>query len=94
MGKNKYFSTKSVFEQLISLIDDSMIQKAVKKHDSDSYVKDFKCKDHLISMVFCCLKKCDSLREVAGGMLGLSGKTQTVRINHLLKKALCRTQTG
>jgi hypothetical protein len=45
-------------------------------------------------MVFCCLKKCDSLREVAGGMLGLSGKTQTVRINHLLKKALCRTQTG
>jgi hypothetical protein len=30
MGKNKYFSTKSVFGQLISLIDDSMIQKAVK----------------------------------------------------------------
>ncbi|WP_158615230.1 MULTISPECIES: hypothetical protein [Flavobacterium] len=28
MGKNKYFSTKSVFGQLISLIDDSMIQKA------------------------------------------------------------------
>lgn len=87
MGKNKYFSTKSVFGQLISLIDDSMIQKAVKKHDSDRYVKHFKCKDHLFSMVFCCLEKCNSLREVTGGMLGLSGKEETVRINHLPKKS-------
>ncbi|WP_231507363.1 MULTISPECIES: DUF4372 domain-containing protein [unclassified Flavobacterium] len=29
-----------------------MIQKAVKKHDSDRYVKHFKWKDHLFSMVF------------------------------------------
>jgi hypothetical protein len=87
MGKNKYFSTKSVFGQLISLIDDSMIQKAVKKYDSDRYVKHFKCKDHLFSMVFCCLEKCNSLREVAQGMLGLSGKEETVRINHLPKKS-------
>jgi hypothetical protein len=28
-------------------------------------------------------RKCNSLREVAGGMLGLSGKEETVRINHL-----------
>jgi hypothetical protein len=33
------------------------------------------------------------LREVAGGMLGLSGKEETVRINSS-KKALCRTQTN
>mgnify|MGYP003557754902 CR=1 FL=1 len=78
MGKNKYFSTKSVFGQLISLIDDSMIQKSVKKHDSDRYVK---------HMIFCCLEKCNSLREVSSGMLGLSGKEETVRINHLPKKS-------
>jgi hypothetical protein len=35
---------------------------------------------------FCCLEKCNSLREVAGGMLGLSGKEETVRINHLPKE--------
>jgi hypothetical protein len=28
------------------------------------------------------------LREVAGGMLGLSGKEETVRINHLQKSTL------
>ena len=59
----------------------------MKNHDSDRYVKHFKCQDHLFSMVFCCLEKCNSLREVAGGMLGLSGKEETVRINHLPKKS-------
>ena len=42
-----------------------MIQKTVKKHDSDSYIKHFKCQAHLSSMVFCCLEKCNSLREFA-----------------------------
>ena len=87
MGKNKYFSTKSVFGQLISLIDDSMIQKAVEKYNSDRYVKRFKSRDHLFSMIFCCIEKCNSLREVSGGMLGLSGKEETVRINSLPKKS-------
>jgi hypothetical protein len=34
---------------------------------------------------FLLFRKC-TLREVAGGMLGLSGKEETVRINHLPKK--------
>ena len=52
MGKSNYFSSKSVFGQLISLIDDKIIKDAVKKNDSDRYVKRFKSKDHLISMLF------------------------------------------
>jgi len=87
MGKNKCFSSKSVFGQLISLVDDSMISKAVKKHNADRYVKHFKSQDHLFSMIFCCLEKCNSLREVAGGMVGLSGKEEAIRINHLPKKS-------
>lgn len=87
MGKNKYFSTKSVFGQLISLIDDSMIIKAVQKHNSDRYVKYFKSQDHLFSMIFCCIEKCNSLREVSAGMVGLYDKKESVRINHLPKKS-------
>ena len=64
-----------------------MISNAVKKHDTDRYVKHFKSQDHLFSMIFCCLEKCNSLREVAGGMVGLSGKEETFRINHLPKKS-------
>ena len=88
IGKNKYFSTKSVFGQFISLIDDSMISKAVKKHNSDRYVKHFKCQDHLLCMIFCCSEKYNSLRVVLGVMVRLSGKEHTVQIDHLPRKAL------
>ena len=64
-----------------------MIEKTFKNHNSDGYVKYFKRKDYLFSTVFCCLEKCNSLREVSGGILGLSGKEETVRINHLPRKS-------
>jgi Transposase DDE domain/Domain of unknown function (DUF4372) len=87
MGKSNYFSTKSVFGQLLSLIDDSIISNAVKENDSDRYTKKFKTKDHLISMIFCSFAKCNSLREVSGAMLGLSGKTENFQLNHIPKRS-------
>ena len=87
MGKSNYFSSKSVFGQLISLIDDSMIQREVKKCDSDRYTKRFTTKDHLISMLFCSFSKCTSLREISGAMLGLSGKTSNFQLNHIPKRS-------
>jgi len=87
MSKSNNFSSKSVFGQLISLIDYDIISKAVKKHDSDRYTKKFTTKDHLISMLFCSFAKCNSLREVSGGMLGLSGKTANFQLNHIPKRS-------
>ncbi len=87
MSKSSHFSTKSVFGQLISLIDDSMIKREVKKCDSDRYTKRFTTKDHLISMLFCAFSKCTSLREVSGAMLGLSGKTAGFQLNHIPKRS-------
>lgn len=87
MGKSSYFSSKSVFGQLISLIDDKFITDSVKESDSDRYVKRFKTKDHLISMLFCSFAKCNSLREVSGAMLGLSGKTDHFQLNHIPKRS-------
>lgn len=87
MVKSNYFSSKSVFGQLISLISDKIVKDAVKKNDSDRYVKRFKSKDHLISMLFCSFAKCNSLREVSGAMLGLSGKTESFQLNHIPKRS-------
>ena len=87
MSKSSYFSSKSVFGQLISLIDNKKIKDAVKIHDSDRYVKRFKSKDHLISMLFCSFAKCNSLREVSGAMLGLSGKTERFQLRHIPKRS-------
>jgi len=87
MSKSNHFSTKSVFGQLISLIDERLIGRAVKKCDSDRYTKRFKTKDHLISMLFCSFSKCTSLREISGAMLGLSGKTAGFQLNHIPKRS-------
>lgn len=76
MDKSTHFFGQSVFGQLISLIDNRMISEASIECKSDHYVKRFRTKDHLISMLFCSFAKCASLREVSGAMLGLSGKTK------------------
>ena len=87
MSKYTYFFGTSVFGQLISLIYSEIITKAVKNNYSDSYVKKFKTKDHLISMLFSSFAKCTSLREVSGAMLGLSGKTKHFQLSHIPKRS-------
>jgi hypothetical protein len=87
MDKSTHFFGNSVFGQLISLIDTKIISRSVKKHQSDRYIKKFKTKDHLISMLFCSFAKCCSLREVSGAMLGLSGKTKHFQLNHIPRRS-------
>ena len=87
MDKNTHFFGTSVFGQLISLIDSKIIADAAKETQSDYYVKRFKTKDHLISMLFCAFAKCTSLREVSGAMLGLSGKTKHFKLDHIPRKS-------
>lgn len=87
MNKTTHFFGTSVFGQLISLIDPKIISESVQNHQSDYYVKKFKTKDHLISMLFSSFAKCSSLREVSGAMLGLAGKTKHFQLNHIPKKS-------
>ncbi len=87
MSKSTHFFGTSVFGQLISLIDTEIITKAIRNNHSDRYVKKFKTKGHLISMLFSSFAKCTSHREVSGAMLGLSGKTKHFQLNHIPKKS-------
>ncbi len=83
MDKSTHFFGQSVFGQLISLIDTAIINKAVKTHNSDYYTKKFRTSDHLISMLFSTFANCSSLREVAGAMLGLKGKTKHFKLTNI-----------
>jgi hypothetical protein len=87
MDKSKHFFGNSVFGQLISLIDNNIVEKTAKDCKSDRYIKKFTTKDHLISMLFCVFAKCTSLREVSGAMLGLSGKTKHFQLEHIPYKS-------
>ena len=83
MDKTTHFFGTSVFGQLISLIDSNIISESTRANNSDRYIKKFKTKDHLISMLFCSFAKCTSLREISGAMLGLSGKTKHFQLNNI-----------
>ena len=87
MNKSTHFFGQSVFGQLISLIDSNLVSDAVKKHNSDYYTKKFSTSDHLISMLFSTFANCSSLREVAGAMLGLKGKTNHFQLNNIPHKS-------
>lgn len=83
MNKSTHFFGQSVFGQLISLINPSIIKNVVQKHNADYYTKKFTTSDHLISMVFSSFANCSSLREVAGAMLGLKGKTNHFQLKNI-----------
>ncbi len=87
MSKSNHFFGQSVFGQLISMIERSIVTNAVKKTNGDRYVKKFKTWDHLISMLFVSLSGCTSLRELSGAMLGMKGKVSHFQLNSLPYKS-------
>lgn len=78
MRKNAFFIGQPIFSQLLNLIPKKIIDQVVQKYDSDRYVKKFKTYDHLVSMLYCCFSKCDSLREVVHGL-----QISHYKLNHL-----------
>jgi transposase len=82
MSKNTFFTGQPIFNQLLSLIPKRIIFKSVQETNSDRYYKKFKSYDHLITMLFTCLQKCTSLREVTTGMMVCQHKLFHLGIVH------------
>lgn len=68
MVKSKVFTGQPIFNQILSLIPRSAIGQLSRKHRADRYCKKFRSYDHLVTMLYCSLHKCNSLREVITGM--------------------------
>ena len=67
-----------IFTQVLSLIDEPLISKAIQKHQANKFSKKLGFKDHLTSMLYCIFSRCTSLREVQTGLELCNGK-----LNHL-----------
>ena len=79
-----------IFSQVLKLIDKWDFNKLVKSHNSDRYYKSFKSWDHLVTMLFGILSRCDSMAETCEWLKEMSGK-----LNHLnLKKAPAKSSAG
>ena len=68
----------NLFSQILNIIDRNMVNKLVRKHQSDKHSKGINTWTHLVSMLFCHLAKVSSLREISNGLRSATGN-----LNHL-----------
>ncbi|UII25900.1 IS4 family transposase [Fulvivirga maritima] len=74
MSKNTYFYGQPIFSQLLSLIDKSVLNQIISKHQSDRYYKKLNTWHHLVSMLYCCFSGASALRELTTGLLACQNK--------------------
>lgn len=78
MSKGRKFTGQPIFSQVLNFIKKSQIKQLARKHSSDRYCKKFTTYDHLVTMLYCILQRCTSLREVSTGM-----QACYLKLNHL-----------
>ena len=78
MSKNTFFTGQPIFNQILSLIPRSIVVKLARQHKADRYCKKFRSYDHLITMLYCTLHQCSSLREVITGMQASASRLRHV----------------
>lgn len=74
MSKSKL----SLFSQVLSLIDRSIVVKAVQQYDTDKYSKGINTWTHFVSMIFMQIAELTSLRDISNGLMSATGN-----LNHL-----------
>lgn len=67
-------ATRSLFSQLLSLVDRSRFARLVRETGSERRSKGFASWDHFVAMLFCQLAQARSLREIDGGLSSCEGK--------------------
>jgi hypothetical protein len=88
MNKGTFFTGQPLFNQLLSFIPRNLVSQLVLKMDADHYYKRFGTYDHLVTLLYCVLNHCTSLREVTTGLLAWEH-----RIGHLGMKHHPRRST-
>ena len=87
MSKSTFFTGQPIFSQLLSLIPKHIILECVREHNSDKYYKKFKSYDHLVTMLYTCFQKCNSLREVTTGMMASHHKLSHLGLSYCPRRS-------
>lgn len=68
----------TLFAQIISTIDRTLVKKLVKQYTTDKYCKGFSSWSHMVAMLFCHFAKSESVRDISNGLRSATGN-----LNHL-----------
>ena len=74
MDKVKSFVGQPILSQIFDCIPAAMIQKVIRKHNSNRYYKRIPFRVHLVSLLYGVFSYCNGLRELCEGMLACEGK--------------------
>ena len=78
MNKSTFFSGQPIFTQLLKFIPKATVATIALNSKADRYSKRFSTYEHLVTMLYSIFNNCNSLREVATGMLA-----SEQRLNHI-----------
>ncbi len=78
MNKSTFFSGQPIFAQLLKFISKDSVFRIAQQFSADRYSKRFSTYEHLVTLLYSIFNNCNSLREVATGMLA-----SEQRLNHL-----------
>jgi len=78
MNKSTFFSGQPIFTQLLKFIPKDSVIRIAQQHNADRYSKRFSTYEHLVTILYSIFNNCNSLREVATGMLA-----SEQRLNHI-----------
>jgi hypothetical protein len=78
MNKSTFFTGQPIFTQLLKFISKDSVFHIAQQFAADRYSKTFSTYEHLVTLLYSVFNNCNSLREVATGMLA-----SEQRLNHL-----------
>ncbi len=78
MNKSTFFSGQPIFTQLLKFIPKDSVLRIAQQSAADRYSKRFNTYEHLVTLLYSIFNNCNSLREIATGMLA-----SEQRLNHI-----------
>lgn len=78
MNKTTTFVGQHIFSQILSLSSKDSLSNVFRSTSANKWYKSIKAWDHYVTMMFCVLSNCSSLREIQMGLEAFGGK-----LNHL-----------
>jgi hypothetical protein len=82
MNKSTFFSGQPIFTQLLKFVSKEDVIRIAQQHQADRYSKRFNTYEHLVTMLYSIFNNCNSLREVATGMLASEQRLSHIGIRY------------
>ena len=74
MNKITNYLGQPIFTQILSFIDNTLVEQVTKLHRANRHTKKLMFKDHLVTMMYAVFTGCTSIREVQTGLELCQGK--------------------